>query len=59
MKHKFYSFAFFLLIIFFFVIGCKKHKSDNPVDQLPPATQIRCKHIWMLGKQQSLYTQRV
>ena len=39
MKHKFYSFAFFLLIIFFFVIGCKKHKNDNPVDQLPPATQ--------------------
>lgn len=30
---------YFLLIILINTAGCKKHKHDNPVDKLPPATQ--------------------
>lgn len=33
------SLFYFFLIIFFSIAGCKKHKTDNPVDQLPAATQ--------------------
>lgn len=39
MKHKFYFGAFFLFIIFFSTAGCKKHKTDNLIDKLPPPTQ--------------------
>lgn len=39
MKNKLFIHLFFLSIIFFSIASCKKHKSDNPIDQLPPATQ--------------------
>lgn len=39
MKNKRFVFLIFLSIIIFLITGCKKHKSDNPVDQLPAATQ--------------------
>lgn len=39
MKHKIYLLLTLLFIALFFLDSCKKHKHDNPVDQLPHATQ--------------------
>lgn len=39
MKNKLFIHLFFLSIILFSIASCRKHKS-NPLDQLPPATQI-------------------
>jgi hypothetical protein len=33
------SFLYVLFFLFFSFASCKKHKTDTPVDQLPPATQ--------------------
>jgi len=33
------SFFYILFFLFLSVSNCKKHKTDSPMDQLPPATQ--------------------
>ncbi|MEO9100410.1 MAG: hypothetical protein ABI267_08820 [Ginsengibacter sp.] len=40
MKYKFFFILTSLFFITLFASECKKHKPSNPVDQLPPETQI-------------------
>ena len=39
MKQKFYFHSILLLFVFLSFGGCKKHKTNNSVDQLPPETE--------------------